>query len=89
MKIKEGYVVSEIAGSFYAVPVIKNPKIGNGMIKLNETAHFIWTQLEGGSDPESISKRMSEEYDVTLEKASEDVSAFISMLRSYDIVDEA
>lgn len=86
MKIREGYVVKEIAGAFYAVPTVKNPKIGNGMIKLNETAYFIWKKLEESVEAGEIAEQLSDEFDVDEESAKRDVSAFVAKLVDYDIV---
>lgn len=87
MRIKDGYVVNEIAGTFYAVPVVKNPKLGSGMIKLNETAHFIWKMLERGAECSDITEALAKEYDVSAETAAGDVEKFTNMLLSYDIAE--
>lgn len=80
MKISEGYVVQKIGESFYAVPITANPIIGNGMIKLNETAYFMWKKFEDGADITSVADALCLEYDVDKETALADVRSFAQRL---------
>ena len=52
MKIKEGFVVREIAGQSVVIAVGAASKIFNGIIKLNETGKIIWTKLSEGAGKE-------------------------------------
>ena len=46
MKIKEGYLLREVAGSNIVVPVGSGNMDFSGVITLNEVGSFIWKQLE-------------------------------------------
>ena len=52
----------------------------NAMINLNESAAFLWKQLENDTTKEELIKKLTEEYDVDYEKASISVDKFISKL---------
>lgn len=88
MKIKDGFVKRNIAGSDIVVPVGKNASEFNGMITLNESGAFFWDCLIEETTAEDVVAKVLEVYEVTPEKAAEDVNKFISMLRENDLLDE-
>ena len=53
MKIKEGFVLRETAGS-YVVMNLGNEISFNGVITLNETGSIIWKGIESGKDINAI-----------------------------------
>ena len=63
MKIKQGFVVREIAGQSIVVALGDASKSFNGMIKLNETGRIIWDMLSEGKDADRIVERILSEYD--------------------------
>ena len=87
MKISSEFVVKKIGGSFYAVPLSKNPAIGNGMIKLNETAHFMWQKISEGLNIEEIADIVCTEYAVDRETAINDIRAFAEQLRKVGVLE--
>lgn len=88
MKIKDGFVKRNIAGSDIVVPVGKNASEFNGMITLNESGAFFWDCLIEETTSEAVVAKVLEVYEVTPEKAAEDVNKFISMLRENGLLDE-
>ena len=42
MKIKEGFILREVAGNYIVVAVGSAVKQFNGVITLNETGAFLW-----------------------------------------------
>ena len=46
MKIKQGFILREVAGSYLVVAVGEAVKRFNGVINLNETGAFLWRLLE-------------------------------------------
>ncbi|MBR4295954.1 MAG: PqqD family protein [Clostridia bacterium] len=80
MKIKAGFIVRQIGENFYAMPITEMSQIGNGMIKLNETAHFMWEKLESGIDAEALADAICSEYSIEREAALKDVKAFCAKL---------
>jgi hypothetical protein len=57
--------------------------------RLNETAAFVWSEIEKGSDREVILARILETYDVEEEAAAKEVDAVLSDLISRKLVDTA
>ena len=86
MKIKDGFLLKEVAGNFVVVPV--GNATFNGMLSLNETGHLIWKRLETGCNEDEIVTAFLAEYDVDPERAKSDVKAFINKLNEAGILDE-
>ena len=79
MKIKSGFMVRPVAGS-YVIIAMSDTVDFNGIMTLNETGYFLWQQLEKGADKEGLVKAMLEEYDVDITTATEDIDRFIKQL---------
>lgn len=80
MKIKDGFILREVAGSYLVVAVGVRVKDFNGMVNLNETGAFLWKLLEKGATEEEAVAELLKEYDVDEETAKADVKAFVSKL---------
>ena len=80
MKLKEGFVLREIAGECVVVSINSSLDL-NGMITLNDTAKTLWRALEGGveSVDELVGALMSE-YEVDEQMARKAAESFISKL---------
>ena len=88
MKIKEGFVVKEIAGQCVVIALGEASKIFNGIIKLNDTGRFIWDKLVEGADvPEIVEALLGEYEGVDRETAEKDVEKFIDVLKGADILE--
>ena len=86
MKIKDGYLLSEVAGNHVVVPV-GNVSF-NGMLNLNETGVLIWKSLEKGCEESDLVAAFLEEYDVSEERAKKDVAIFVNKLREAGVIDD-
>jgi len=86
MKIKDGFILREVAGNYIVVAVGEAVKNFNGVINLNETGAFLWKILEKGGDEESLLAALLNEYDVEEELARTDVKAFVSKLTEAGLV---
>lgn len=80
MKIKDGFILREVAGSYLVVAVGARVKDFNGMVNLNETGAFLWKLLEKGAEKEEMTEALLKEYDVQKEVAAVDVNAFTTKL---------
>ena len=80
LKLKEGYIVREVAGQIVALPTGDDLDL-NVMITLNGTGKFLWELIEKGSDVDALVAALLAEYDVTEETAAKAVSAFAEKLR--------
>ena len=80
MKIKEGFILREVAGSFIVVAVGQAVKTYNGVITLNETSAFLWNKLIKGATEEELVDALLNEYEVEKEDAVKGVKSFINKL---------
>ena len=85
LKIKEGFILRQIAGENIVVPSGKDLDL-NMMINLNDTGRFLWEHMQKETTEQALTAALLEEYDVTEEKAKASVAAFIEKLRGYDVL---
>ncbi len=87
MKIKNGFVKREVAGSHVVVSV--DPANGfNGMIKLNETSNFLWDKLTEGATREELIAALLGEYEVNETDAASGVDIFLSDVKNAGCIEE-
>ena len=86
MQIKKELIKREIAGETILVPVGKSVYDANGLFVLNELVSFIWDLLPQAQTEADICRAVMEEYEVSAEEVSQDVSEFLQMLRKMDIL---
>lgn len=81
MKIRDGFVLRQVADATIVVPAGDTAIDFNGMITLNETAAFLWSLLENDTDEEAMVKAMLAEYEVDEETARNGIERFVNKLR--------
>ena len=86
MKIKEGFILREVADSFIVVAVGEAVKTFNGIVNLNETGAFLWKALEQGATKEELLEKLTAEYDVDEDTAKKDIDAFVAKLEEAKLV---
>ena len=79
MKIKDGFLLREVAGQIVALPCSDDLDM-NMMITLNGTAAFLWEQLQQETDEKSLVAALLAEYDVDESRAAAAVAAFVKKL---------
>ena len=88
MKIRNGFVVRSIAGQNVVMSLGEASKIFNGIIKLNDSAKFIWDMLAKGSERDEIVDALSNEYEgVDREVLERDVDNLIETLKGANILE--
>lgn len=87
MKIKEGFILREVAGSYLVVAVGKAVKEFGGVVNLNETGAFLWKLLEKSSTESEMVDALLSEYDVDRDTAEKDVKAFMDKLMEAKLVE--
>ena len=80
MKIRSGFILREVLGSPMVVATGDAARNFHGMIKLNETAGFIWRCLQEGLTEPQLAERLALTYDVTPEQAAADVAAMLCQM---------
>lgn len=77
MKVRDGFLLRNIAGNYVVVPIGKENIDFNGMLTLNGTGAFLFEKLQKGIEEEALVKELMDEFDVSEGTAKEDVKLFI------------
>lgn len=86
MKTSELYIFRDIAGDSLLVPVGEATQRLNGMIHLDETAAFIWNQIDTAKNLDEIVENILQNYDVNPETARQDVYGFCLELYKREMI---
>ncbi len=81
MRVKEGFVLRDVAGQTVVIATGKASKNFHGMIRLNATGKDIWQGLQEGLSDIEISENLSKKYEIDLEDAENDVKEFLGKIR--------
>lgn len=80
MKIKDGFIVRNVAGNYVVVPVGEATLDFNGMMSLNETGAFLFEKMTQEISKEELVQALREQYEVDENIATNDVDAFIAKI---------
>lgn len=80
MKIKENFLLRNVADAWVVMPIGQEMLDFNGVIKLNETGAFLWKKLEDGADLDDLARALAEEYGISFETAKADAEEYLSTL---------
>lgn len=87
MKIKEGFLLRKVGNDHVVVAVGDASDAFHGMIRLNETAAFLWEQLQEGADTEEkLLHALTAVYEVEEDRARKGVASFLRVLRENQIL---
>lgn len=86
MRVKDGYVMREVAGTFVIVPTGQAAVDFNGLMTLNEVGAFIWRQLATERSEDGLLVALLGEYEVDDATARIDLEEFMSALRVADLL---
>lgn len=87
MKIKDGFLLREVAGSHIVVPLGGAADFG-GMMTLNPVGAYLWAALETDTNEETLTEKILAEYDIDAETAARDVHAFAEKLRAAGLLED-
>ena len=86
MKLKEGFVLREIAGECVVVSINASVNL-DGMITLNDTAKTLWRALEGGvNGVDELVEVLMAEYEVDEKMARKAAESFVGKIRELDFL---
>ncbi len=80
MKIKDGFILRQVAGNYIVIAVGDEAVDFNGMITVNETGAFLWKILADGATKEEMLEKLLTEYEVDEETAKKDITDFLIKL---------
>lgn len=86
MKIKEGFMLRDVANQTMVVAVGAASKDFNGIIRLNSTGKFLWENMQTDTSEEMLVEKMTSEYNIDSATAEKDIHTFIEILRGADLL---
>lgn len=84
----ENYMLKEIAGSYVLLPFGTGAIDFNGVIKLNETAKFLWEKSIGDFSEDDLVEALLKNYEVDESTARKSVLNFINELKNVGCINE-
>ena len=89
MKIKDGFSLKYVAGSYMIVPLGDNFVDFTSVITTNETGAFLWNHLRNGITKEDLCNAvMSEFEDVARDVVERDVERFVEALGKNNMLEQ-
>ncbi|MBR3792215.1 MAG: PqqD family protein [Clostridia bacterium] len=88
MKIKEGFILREVAGTFVIISTGDDNLDFKGVITVNEVGALIWRGVEAGKSTEEIVDKILSEYDVQRDVATVDCDEFLQQLIDKNIIEK-
>ena len=79
MKLKDGFILRQLAGQNVVIPSGEGMDL-NLMITLNDTGKFLWENLEKGLDEAELVAALLGEYNVDEATAAKHVNMFIQKM---------
>ena len=79
MKLKDGFLVREVAGQTVVLPMGGDLDL-DMMITLNDTGAFLWEKLQDDTDEAALVAALLAEYDVDEATAKQAVANFVAKL---------
>ncbi len=89
MRIKEGFVLRQVASQWVVLPVGQASVSFNGMLSLNAPGVLLWKAMENGcSTREALTEVLLDAYEVEREQAMSDVDEFLATLMRTGCIEE-
>lgn len=88
MKIKDGFILKDVAGSKIVIATGKERMSFNGVITFNSVGAEIFQLLDGKNTAEEIVEKISGEYNVDSAIVKKDFEALVEKLRKHKMLDE-
>ena len=87
MKIKDGYILRNIADEWIIVPIGDKIYDFNGLMVVNETGACLWKILQDECTKEDLINGVMNEYEIDIDTAKKDVDEFIESLVQGGVLD--
>ena len=87
MKIKNGFMLRNVAGNNVVVAVGKATMDFNGLITLNDSGTYIWSLLSEDLSVQELTDKVCEKYEIDRQTAERDVDEFINKLKGAGIIE--
>lgn len=88
MKIKDGFILKDVAGSKIVIATGEQRMDFNGVITFNSVGADIFTMLDGTNSVEDIVARISADYGVDEKLVKTDVEKLIEKMKKFNLIEE-
>lgn len=88
MKIKDGFMLREVAGQWVVVPLGERVVQFNGIMTLSESGALLWDKMKAGATEEELLAAILAEYSIDEETARADIAEFLTSIRDKDLIEE-
>lgn len=88
MKIKDGFMLREIAGQWVVVPLGERVVEFNGIMTLSDSGALLWRKMEQHTTEEELLNAILSEYSVDKETAKADILEFINKIKEQGLIEE-
>lgn len=82
MRIKDGFVLREVAGQAMVIATGEASDDFHGMVRLNETGKYVWQGITDGLNAEEIARGLTDTFSVDYQKALDDVVRMIAQMEN-------
>ncbi|AFQ45964.1 PqqD family protein [Desulfosporosinus meridiei] len=87
MKVRDGFMLHEVAGQWVIVPLGERVVKFNGIMMLSESGSLLWKLLEKDASAEELVQALLTEYCIDAETAQRDVQEFIEDIREKELIE--
>jgi hypothetical protein len=87
MKIKDGFMLRQIAGSWVVVPLEQRVVEFDGLMSLNESGAMLWKLLEAGAEIDDLVKAITNEYTIDEDTARKDIEELLDNLAAKGLIE--
>lgn len=87
MKIKDGFMLREVAGQSVVVPLGERVVEFNGIMTLSESGASLWKLLQNGATEDELVKLILSDYEIDENTARVDVKAFVDSLNMKNLLE--
>lgn len=88
MRVKREFMLSKIGNDNVVVATGKLSREFSGVVMLNGSGTFLWSQLQQDVTREQLISAMLDKYDVSEEQAAADIDRFLTKLRDSGALEE-
>ena len=88
MKIKDGYILKEVAGSNIVIATGKQKLNFNGIMTFNSVGADVFNMLDGTNSVDEIVVKIANDYGVSVERVKTVVENLIKKMKEHNLLDE-
>lgn len=88
MKIKDGFIMKDVAGSKVVLPLGERQTEIRGIITFNDIGAEVFNMLDGTNSVEEIIAKIVKDYDAPYETVKSDVEKLIEKMRQNGLVED-